>query len=281
VDQIPFYKMSGSGNDFIIIDNREKVVPEDDLQGFIARICRRKMSVGADGLILVENTEQADFKWRFYNSDGSVAEMCGNGARCVARFAYQNGIVGERMSFETLAGVVHAEVIEKRVKISMPDPFELILDENLEIAQGNITMSNVNTGVPHVVIETPTLDKAEVVALGREIRHHSRFSPAGTNVNFVSAGSSDNMITIRTYERGVEDETLACGTGAVAASIVRASKSKIDSPVKVLTRSGEQLMVYFDQEEGTFSNIYLEGDARIIYRGNLWSDAWDKPLIER
>ncbi len=280
MDQIPFYKMSGSGNDFIIIDNREKVVPEDDLQGFIAGICRRKMSVGADGLILVENTEQADFKWRFYNSDGSVAEMCGNGARCVARFAYQNGIVGERMSFETLAGVVHAEVIEKRVKISMPDPFELILDENLGIAQGNITMSNVNTGVPHVVIETPTLDNAEVVALGREIRHHSRFSPAGTNVNFVSAGS-DDMITIRTYERGVEDETLACGTGAVAASIVRASKSKIDSPVKVLTRSGEQLMVYFDQEEGTFSNIYLEGDARIIYGGNLWPDAWDKPLSVR
>ena len=136
MDQIPFYKMSGSGNDFIIIDNRKKVVPEDDLQGFVVRTCRRKMSVGADGLILVETTDQADFKWRFYNSDGSVAEMCGNGARCVARFAHINGIAGINMSFETLAGVVHAEVMEKRVKIGMPDPSGLILDEDLALTRG-------------------------------------------------------------------------------------------------------------------------------------------------
>jgi diaminopimelate epimerase len=255
------------------------VVPEDDFKGFVARICRRKMSVGADGLILVENTEQADFKWRFYNSDGSVAEMCGNGARCVARFAYLNGIAGENMAFETLAGVIHAQVTEKRVKISMPDPIDLVLDEELATSKGEITISSVNTGVPHVVIESLTVEDVDVVALGREIRHHFRFAPAGTNVNFLTVGSGRSM-AIRTYERGVEDETLACGTGAVAAAVVRASKLKVDSPVNVMTRSGEQLRIYFNQEEGTFSKIYLEGDARIIYQGNLWSDAWDKPLAE-
>ena len=139
-------------------------------------------------------------------------------------------------------------------------------------------MSSVNTGVPHAVIETPNLADVEVNALGKEIRYHSRFSPAGTNVNFISA-KSDRSIAIRTYERGVEDETLACGTGAVAAAIVRAAKFKIDSPAKVLTKGGEPLMVYFDQEKRSFSKIYLEGDARIIYKGNLWPEAWEKSLI--
>ena len=272
MDQIAFYKMSGSGNDFIIIDNRNRVVDENDLQGFIAKVCRRKMSVGADGLILVEESENVDFKWRFFNADGSSAEMCGNGARCVARFAYLNGISGEEVSFETEAGIVSAQVKNDRVKIKMPDPIDLKTDYNLELGNGAMQVCSVNTGVPHVVVTAGNLDDVEVVRLGREIRFHDSYAPAGTNVNFICAGN-DNTISIRTYERGVEDETMACGTGSIAAAIVMHYKSKGKSPVKVITRGGGCLYIYFEEDNGKFYNVFLEGDARVIYKGYLGEDA--------
>lgn len=263
--------MSGSGNDFIIIDNRKNVVDETDLTQFIARVCRRKMSVGADGFILVEDAEAADFKWRFYNSDGSVAEMCGNGARCAARFAYLTGIAGAEMFFETAAGIIHAEIKGERVKIKIPDPEDLDMDYILELESSSLSVSSVNTGVPHVVIARDTLDDIDVVKLGREIRFHDRYAPAGTNVNFVSLRK--NSVEIRTYERGVEDETLACGTGAVAGAIVMACKGNIASPVDVLTRSGEHLNIYYHRKEDRFYDIFLEGDARLIYKALLCEDA--------
>lgn len=269
--QLEFYKMSGSGNDFIIIDNRKKVVNEADFAQFVARVCRRKMSVGADGLILVENADAVDFKWRFYNSDGSIAEMCGNGARCAARFAFLTGIAGAEMTFETAAGMIHAEIIGDRVKIKVPDPESLDLDYMLELERGMLSVSSVNTGVPHVVIERDDIHDIDVVPLGREIRFHDRYAPAGTNVNFISP--LDSGIAIRTYERGVEDETLACGTGAVAGAIVTACKRDVASPVDVLTRSGEHLQVYYQVKEGRFYDIYLEGDARVIYQAQLFEDA--------
>lgn len=265
--------MSGSGNDFIIIDNRNNIVDENDLSNFIVNVCRRKMSVGADGVILVENTDNADFKWRFFNSDGSVAEMCGNGARCVARFAYLNNISGSNMSFETLAGLVNAEVIEERVKVKMTDPFDLETDITIELKNGLTSIYSINTGVPHVVMVKNSIDDIDIVKIGREIRYHDRFSPAGTNVNFVCR-VKDNTIAIRTYERGVEDETLACGTGAAASAIVMAHKMKLDAPLSVLTRSGEYLNIFFKEQEGQYYDIYLEGDARIIYKGQLLEDAW-------
>jgi len=270
---INFYKMSGSGNDFIIIDNRNNIVDESDLSNFIVNVCRRKMSVGADGVILVENTGNADFKWRFFNSDGSVAEMCGNGARCVARFAYLNNIAGSNMSFETLAGLVKAEVIEERVKVKMTDPFDLETDVTIELKNGLTSIYSINTGVPHVVMVKNSIDDIDIVKIGREIRYHDRFSPAGTNVNFV-CHIKDNTIAIRTYERGVEDETLACGTGAAASAIVMAHKMKLDAPLSVLTRSGEYLNIFFKEKEGQYYDIYLEGDARIIYKAQLLEDAW-------
>lgn len=273
MDQITFYKISGSGNDFIIIDNRNSVVDENDLHGFIARVCRRKMSVGADGLILVEKSESVDFKWRFFNSDGSRPEMCGNGARCVARFAHLNGIAGSKMSFETIAGIVSAEVKNDGVKIKMTDPAELKVNYILELENGPLSLSSVNTGVPHVVIAVDNLDDAEVVRLGREIRFHDSYAPAGTNVNFICAGN-DNTISIRTYERGVEDETLACGTGSVAAAIIMGYKSKCRSPVEVITKGGGSLFIYFEIDEDRFQNVFLEGDARFIYKGYLMEDAW-------
>jgi len=264
--------MSGSGNDFIIIDNRNRVVDENDLQDFIARVCRRKMSVGADGLILVEESESVDFKWRFFNSDGSTAEMCGNGARCAARFAYLNGISGTKVSFETEAGIVSAMVENDQVKIKMPDPIDLKTDYNLELGNSSMQVSSVNTGVPHVVITVDDIDDVEVVKTGREIRFHDSYEPAGTNVNFICAGN-DNTISIRTYERGVENETLACGTGSVAAAIVMRYKSKGKSPVKVITRGGGYLYIYFEEDDGRFYDVFLEGDARVIYKGFLREDA--------
>jgi len=271
--KINFYKMSGSGNDFIIIDNRNNIIDENGLSNFIAKVCRRKMAVGADGLILVENTDSADFKWRFFNSDGSVAEMCGNGARCVARFAYLNDITGSNMSFETLAGLVKAEVIKERVKVKMTDPLDLKTDDTIELKNGLLSISSVNTGVPHVVIVKDSINDVDIVKIGREIRYHDQFSPAGTNVNFV-CHIKDNTLAIRTYERGVEDETLACGTGAAASAIVMAHKMKLDSPLSVLTRSGGYLNIFFKEKEGQYFDIYLEGDARIIYKAQLWEDAW-------
>jgi len=273
MDRIEFYKMSGSGNDFIIIDNRNHIVDESSLPKFVTKVCRRKMAVGSDGLILVENSEAADFKWRFFNSDGSVAEMCGNGARCVARFAYLNDIAGPNMSFETLAGIVKAEIIGERAKVKMTDPIDLKREDTVELKNGLVSISSINTGVPHVVIVKDNIDDVDMVKIGREIRYHDKFSPAGTNVNFVSH-IRDNTIAIRTYERGVEDETLACGTGAAASAIVMAFKMKIDSPISVLTRSGGYLNIFFKENKGRYCDVYLEGDARIIYKAQLWEDAW-------
>lgn len=270
---IEFFKASGSGNDFIIIDNRDKVVDEKNLKTFIEKICRRKMSVGADGLILVEHSDSVDFKWQFFNSDGSRPEMCGNGARCVARFAYLNKIAGSKMSFETIAGIVSAEVKNDRVKIKMMDPADLKIDYTLELKNGPLSLSSVNTGVPHVVVVTDSLDDVEVVKLGSEIRFHERYAPSGTNANFICL-QKDGTVAIRTYERGVEDETLACGTGAVAAAIVTAFKFEAKSPVKVITKSGGSLYIYYKEINGKYSDIYLEGDARIIYKGELREDAW-------
>ena len=242
--KIDFYKMSGSGNDFIIIDNRNEVVDETDLSNFVAKVCRRKMSVGADGFILVENADDVDFKWRFFNSDSSVAEMCGNGARCVARFVYLNGIAGSDMSFETEAGIVHAQVADDRVKIKMPDPTDLKTDYTLELEKSSLSISSINTGVPHVMIVADKIDEVEVVKMGREIRFHEAFAPVGTNVNFVCP-QKDDSIAIRTYERGVEDETLACGTGAIASALTAFHRGMVGSPVEVKTKGGETLRIHF------------------------------------
>jgi len=272
MNRIAFHKMSGSGNDFIIIDNRRGVLPMEDAQEFAARVCRRKVSAGADGLILVERASDADFKWRFFNSDGSVAEMCGNGARCVARFAYRQEICGPEMRFETLAGVIHAQVSDSRVKVTLPKPVSLKLDYEIDLEKGPRVVSSVNTGVPHVVLAAADPEQTDVVGLGREIRFHPRFAPAGTNVNFVSIRQAG--LIVRTYERGVEDETLACGTGTVAAALVGVFRGEAASPVAVTVRSGEILTVHVDREGDDIREVCLEGDTRLVYEGVLTDEAW-------
>ena len=277
MNPITFSKMSGSGNDFIIIDNRNQCIDGIDMSQFITSVCRRKMSVGADGLILIEPSDKADFRWRFYNSDGSRAEMCGNGARCATRFAYVNGIAGENLTFETDAGIVSGQVNADRAKVKMPDPTDLRLDYSIELATGPLVVSSINTGVPHVVIMQDAVEAVDVFGLGREIRNHEAFAPAGTNVNFICR-QGPGRLAIRTYERGVEDETLACGTGSIASALICAIQLNWTSPISLLTRSQEFLTIHFAENGGTFSNVYLEGDARIIYTAQLGEEAWKVTL---
>jgi diaminopimelate epimerase len=221
----------------------------------------------------VECAEGVDFKWSFYNSDGSRAEMCGNGARCVSRFAYLEGIAGKTLSFETDAGTISAVVKDKKVKIKMTDPTDLGEEASLEMNGEMLAYRSINTGVPHVVIEVDDLEAMDVVAVGRTVRNHPAFEPDGTNVNFIQLGG-DGTLGIRTYERGVEDETLACGTGNVAAALISYLRHGMQSPVKLLTRSGEYLSIYFECQGNVFSDVYLEGDARVIYKGELYPEAW-------
>jgi diaminopimelate epimerase len=270
--KIRFFKMSGAGNDFIVIDNRLGIINHDNCADFVSRVCRRGVSVGADGVILIENSDNADFKWHFFNADGSEAEMCGNGARCAARFAFLEGIAGEKLSFETLAGVINAEVLGHRVKLGMSMPHGLELDIRLPIEGKEYTVNFINTGVPHTVKFVQELENYDVHKMGKAIRFHPHFQPAGTNANFVVVRDRSH-IDIRTYERGVEDETLACGTGSVAAALVAAAKGLVDSPVNLRTRSGGVLTVHFDKDGTDFRNVYLEGEARVVYEGHLWEEA--------
>ncbi len=261
---IPFSKLSGSGNDFILVDNRGGIVSTEELPRLARMLCRRKFSVGADGLIAVEDTETADFRWQFFNADGSSAEMCGNGGRCAARFAVVKGIAGVRHSFETLAGPIRAEVKDRRVKLEMVPPTDLHLPVDIPLPAGGRQGASVNTGVPHVVLPEEDLEAVDVKSLGREIRSHSLFSPAGTNVNFISR-TGESGISVRTYERGVEDETMACGTGAVASALIGACWWGLVSPVHVRTTGGEILRVYFSRQGERFEDVFLEGDTVWVY----------------
>ncbi len=217
-------------------------------------------------MILIEKSKNADFAWRFYNADGSLAEMCGNGGRCAARFAHIKGIARERMAFDTLAGTMKAEVhADGRVKLQLTRPTALKLDYAIRLEGEELFLSSVDTGVPHAIILTDHIDRAPVETLGRPVRYHKSF-PKGTNVDFVEVVDRNN-IKIRTYERGVEGETYACGTGAVAAGVVLKAKGFTDDVVDIRTRGGEIVRVYATDD------VYLEGSARVIYEGTLWPEA--------
>ena len=271
--KIPFTKMSGSGNDFIIIDNRKKIAPEKNLKEFVTHICQRRISVGADGVIFIEPSDQAHFRWRYYNSDGGEVEMCGNGSRCIARFAHLNGIAPATMSFETLAGIIRAEVKGGQVKVQLTEPKDLSLHLSIPLQSKEWKACFLNTGVPHVIYFVEDPNTVDVDGLGRETRFHSLFQPAGTNANFVKLEEPHRMV-IRTYERGVEGETLACGTGAVAAALVSGALGKASSPVEITTQGGEILKVYFQWDGKRFSNVFLEGKTHLIYSGEILEEAW-------
>ncbi len=272
---VTFAKMSGTGNDFIVIDHRRPLVPEDAQSEFVSKVCRRMFSVGADGVIFLEGSAKADFSWRFYNGDGSVAEMCGNGARCAARFAHARGMADKKMSFETLAGIIEAEVLDEddEVSLLMTPPFDFRSGLEVELGGTAQNISFMNSGVPHAVLFMDEGVDIPVKDWGHEVRFHELFQPAGTNVNFVQP-MAEGGIRVRTYERGVEDETMACGTGAVAAAIFAAGKNIASSPVTVTTSGGDKLTIIFDlNQDGTAENVYLQGPARIIYIGQLTAES--------
>jgi diaminopimelate epimerase len=272
---IAFEKMSGTGNDFVIIDNRIAGIPRVEQPDFARRICRRMFSVGADGLILIEESTKADFGWNFYNADGSVAEMCGNGSRCAARFAYRHKIVArKKMSIETLAGNVEAEICaeDEVVRVKMTQPFDFKLDISLALGGEERAVAYVNTGVPHAVIFVQE-DDVPVKTWGRKVRFHELFEPKGANANFVKL-LPDGKLKVRTYERGVEGETMACGTGAVASALLASILKGIDSPVEVVTSGGDVLTIFFDLHDGPVAeNIFLQGPTRLICTGNLTAEA--------
>jgi len=272
MDSIEFWKMNGSGNDFIVIDNRDGKVPENDMKALVRGACRRRESVGADGMIFIVGSKKYDFAWRFFNADGGEAEMCGNGSRCAARFASLNGIAGASMTFETLAGPVSAEVKGRIVKVLMPVPSGLRKDIDLTLKTGRISADFINTGVPHAVVYVQYLEQHPVFEQGREIRYHSAFAPAGTNANFIRV-LNPNYIEVRTYERGVEDETLACGTGSIASALTANARGIAQSPVTVKTRGGEELKIYFEKNGDSFTRVWLEGGTAIACKGRLNEEA--------
>jgi diaminopimelate epimerase len=262
-----FTKMNGAGNDFILFDNRTGSINLDRTQ--IAQLCDRHRGIGADGILLLENpTNRADFRMRYFNADGGEAEMCGNGARCFARFANKVGGQKGKISFETPAGVICAELKDDLVTLRMTEPTDLRLDVDLPMTAQNKTGHFINSGVPHVVIPVSKIDDADVRREGAAIRHHKMFSPNGTNVNFIEK-RGPNKIAIRTYERGVEDETLACGTGIVASALIFAANENTNGPISVIARGGDELEVGFEKVEGGFRNVTLTGPAEFVFEGTI------------
>lgn len=264
--------MSGHGNDFVIVDNWDGQVKSAEMPELVRAVCRRRFGVGADGMVFIEaGPEEVDFGWRFFNADGSEADMCGNAGRCTAYYAHHNGIAPSEMSFMTNAGVINAEVMSKTVKVQLTQPSDIVLESELEIDDEKLTFCSINTGVPHAAIWVDDLENIDVTGIGRQVRFHPFYKPAGVNVNFIQVLGAGRL-AVRTYERGVEDETLACGTGVAAAVLLTALRDQAESPTRVLTRGGEALTIYFTKTEDDLFDVFLEGPVRTIYTGRLEAD---------
>ncbi|MGC8742587.1 MAG: diaminopimelate epimerase [Verrucomicrobiia bacterium] len=264
--RLEFWKMNGAGNDFIMIDNRSQNIKLAPNQ--IVKLCHRQKGIGADGIILLIpcKSGKADWAWEFYNSDGSCAEMCGNGARCFAKYIQKLTGVNNKVSFETGAGIITAYYKGDNVSINMTEPKDLKLNINLPLKNGSQTAHFINTGVPHTVVFSDILENLDVKSLGAEIRHHKLFAPKGTNANFVQI-TGDSAIRVRTYERGVENETLACGTGITASALISSILYNFKPPIKVLVQSGDRLEVSFEKANDGFKNVVLTGPAEFVFNG--------------
>jgi diaminopimelate epimerase len=273
-----FTKIQGAGNDFIIINNMELKLPLEIFPKLAKRLCQRKVSLGADGFMVVDfPKDNADFKMRFYNSDGSLGEMCGNGARCLARYAFINKIAGKQMKFETGAGIVHAEILEGRmVRVQLNNPELIDLNKNLEIDGKTYECSYIelgNPGLPHAVVRFKGLkdiDTSEIFNLGKQIRYHNIF-PKGANVNFYDL-LDDKTAIVKTYERGVEDFTLACGTGSGSTAVVLLEKGYAKSnKIKIIVPGGE-LFIEIEKDNGKIIKLDLIGPTNIIAVGDIMDE---------
>jgi diaminopimelate epimerase len=257
--KIPFHKMHGAGNDFIVVDDRDRTFPMNDT-GFVRAVCRRQTGIGSDGIILLQPSVEADLRMRFLNPDGNEVDMCGNGARCFARFAFDMDAVREKMTIETNAGLLHAEVLDALIRIDLTEPSGV--ESDLSVGM-EMPVDFINTGVPHAVVRVDDLDKVNVQQLGSTLRYHERFAPEGTNANFIHV-ESDGMLSARTYERGVENETLACGTGAAAAALVAAHHGWVELPVAVHCASGYDLTI-----NSVGGKVTLTGNAEYVFTGEM------------
>lgn len=271
--KLHFVKMSGAGNDFIVIDNRNGKIKRGSQ--LARKLCDRRWGIGADGLILVEKSKKADYRMNYFNADGSYGGMCGNGGRCVALYNTITGLAGKKHTFEALNHAYQAIVDQKSVTLRMRDPRNIALNITLPTPFGSIQGHYVDIGAPHVVIEVSQLkqrfrhlEDVPILNLGREIRYHDKFHPNGTNANFIEILGL-NSLQMRTYERGVEDETLACGTGAIASSIIASLVYELDPPIKVIPKSKKILQVNFRKSNGKISDVSLKGPATITFEGHI------------
>jgi len=268
---IQFTKLSATGNDFILFDNRAGFFRGDEEQLF-RTLCTRRVAIGADGILLIENPRPSSlrftdlrFTMRYFNRDGRESEMCGNGARAAAYYAFRHHLAPAEMQFEVSGDLYHAVVAGNKVRLRMQKPRHLNLTphaglENAGMEEGGF----INTGVPHYVLFVRDIDQVDTLKIGMKYRHHPAFQPAGTNVNFVAVGKPSHL-QLRTYERGVEEETLACGTGAVASAVLAHLKKHMPFPIHLTTRGGD-LTVYGDDK---LEKLELEGEVRLVYHGEF------------
>ncbi|MFW6415416.1 MAG: diaminopimelate epimerase [Thermodesulfobacteriota bacterium] len=268
-ETIPFYKMQGSGNDFVLLVKDHLPQEPRDMSHWAKCICTRAFAVGADGLIFLQSTPgdpDLDIKWDFYNSDGSRAEMCGNGSRCAAALAYALNMAPLELAIGTDAGPVRAKVLSENseVQVQLTQPFNLNNHVDLKLSDGTaINIHYVNMGVPHAVVISDDANKVDIKFIGPEIRYHSHFSPQGANVNIIQKMDSGH-IYVRTYERGVEAETYACGTGAAASAFIAHNLGLCGEETKITTSGGEELRIILHN-----GSVYLQGKANLVYKGEL------------
>lgn len=256
--QQTFYKYQGTGNDFVMIDNRQQTFNKKDTK-HIAFLCDRRFGIGADGLILLENHPDLDFKMVYYNADGNESTMCGNGGRCLVAFANYLGVIKDKAVFEAIDGLHHATIENDIVKLQMLDVDAIEKHENYVF---------LNTGSPHHVQFEDFINDFDIKTKGAEIRYGEPYNEAGTNVNFVKKISNDTF-RVRTYERGVEDETLSCGTGVTAVAIaMHVLKETYENCITLKVEGGE-LKVSFDAQDGSYKNVWLMGPANFVYKGTI------------
>ena len=257
--EITFYKYEGTGNDFVMIDNRQNIFPKNNLK-LIEKLCDRRFGIGADGLILLENDSQTNFKMVYYNSDGNESSMCGNGGRCLMAFAKSLNVIQNEATFTATDGLHEATILENElVNLQMKDVSEVKIESDYVF---------LNTGSPHHVMMVDDLENLDVKTIGAQIRYSDLYGKAGSNVNFVKQ-LSENHFAIRTYERGVEDETLSCGTGATAAAIAMNAIGKTNSHTIKLDVEGGQLEVSFDKVDDRYINVFLKGPATFVFKGEV------------
>jgi diaminopimelate epimerase len=268
--RLDFTKASGAGNDFVIVDNRDESLAVAK-PALAHALCLRHEGVGADGLLILGKSVHADFAMEYFNADGSAGAMCGNGGRCIARYAFLHGIAGPKVRFETLGDLYEAEVAGEVVRLRMRDPSAISMLPPLHAEGQEFKGFQVDTGAPHAVFFCDQLEELDVELVGRAIRRSPVLAPAGANIDFVAVQGKSNL-SLRTYERGVEAETLACGTGAIASALVAHTEQGSTSPVHVNVRSGEELVVQFKISESSYTDVILQGNATLCYSGSTLYD---------